>query len=475
MTRSSPTDADLAQDSVFVDLKRRIVDATGLAYYWDKDVELASHIGQRLEALEIADCGTYLALLRDVPAGRAELDAITASLTIGETFFFRHQELFDALHDQVLPDLIDRGRQRRQLRIWSAGCATGAEAYSLAIMLRRDFGLQLTDWDVRIWGTDINRDFLSQAQHGEFGEWSLRSTPDDLKRTYFNPRGQNWMLRETYRGGVSFAYHNLAHDPFPPPVCRVAAFDLILCRNVMIYFEPAIVRRLVGQFHDCLAEGGWFAVGPSEPSIGLFRDFQVINAPGAVLYRKAPQPSARAESPARGNVAEPKSLSAEAAPNSHKSMARTDKVRRPKRPARCPSPETKESQPTLAMARAQLDRGDTVEALASCQRLIAADQLNPLAHFYHALAADQQGSVSETEQALRRAIYLDRDFILAHYHLGLLLQRKSEAHAARRSFRNVLALLKRRDANEIFADADGLTVGALRQLADMHLETLDRR
>jgi chemotaxis protein methyltransferase CheR len=477
MTRSLPIDADLPQEPVFGDLKRRIVDATGLAYYGDKDVELASHIAQRLAALEIADCRTYLALLRDPLAGETELDAITASLTIGETFFFRHQEMFDTLRDRVLPDLIGRARSRRQLRIWSAGCATGAEAYSLAIMLRRDFGNELADWDVRIWGTDINRDFLLQAQRGEFGEWSLRSMSDDFKRANFVRRDQNWIIHETFRRSVSFAYHNLVHHPFPPLVCDVTQFDLILCRNVMIYFEPAVIHRLAGQFYDCLAEGGWFAVGPAEPNVAVFRRFQVVNAPGAVVYRKGPRRLASAESrllTANDSVA-PKIRLAETWGTSiaDKSAAGAAKPRQATRSAQRLLAESKHSLPTLATARAQLDRGDTEGALASCQRLITADRLNPLAHFYFALAADQRMSTRETEQALRRAIYLDRDFVLAHYHLGLVLKRKSELRAARRSFRNVLALLERLDDSEVFADADGLTVAALRQLTDMHLEAIE--
>ncbi|HEV3342184.1 MAG TPA: CheR family methyltransferase, partial [Pirellulales bacterium] len=298
-------------------------------------------------------------------------------------------------------------------------------------------------------------------------------------------RGQNWSVQESFRRGVSFAYHNLVHHAFPPPICGVAPFDLVLCRNVMIYFDPAIVRRLIGQFYDCLAEGGWLAVGPTEPSVGLFRSFQVVNSPGAVLYRKAPRRSAGSGPtihcsgvPTREDR---RSAGAVATPTVKKSAAASVKSRRPKRSARRPLaegdgalPEGDVALPTLALARAQLDRGDTQGALTSCQRLIKADRLNPLAHFYHAVAAGQQGFRQETERSLRRAIYLDRDFVLAHYHLGLLLKRESETRAARRSFRNVLAILERRDAGEVFADADGLTVGALRQLTDLHLGTLDR-
>jgi chemotaxis protein methyltransferase CheR len=131
--------------------------------------------------------------------------------------------------------------------------------------------------------------------------------------------------------------------------------------------------------------------------------------------------------------------------------------------------------PSLAEIRTQLDTGQWEAAAECCGRLLTAERMNPVLHFYHALVAQQIGSHRETEAALRRAIYLDRQFVLAHYYLGLVLQRNREAGSAMRSFRNVLDLLKPRDMAEAFADADGLTVGALRQMTEMHLDILQRQ
>jgi chemotaxis protein methyltransferase CheR len=275
-------------DPTYSQLKRHIIDATGLAYYLDKDAELITQLSRRMAALGIANCSTYLNLLRNGGAGEAEHDALAEGLTIGETSFFRHQEAFDAIRYRVFPELIERNRQHRRLRIWSAGCATGAEPYSLAILLRRDFGPQLADWDVTILGTDINREFLAQGQRGEFSDWAFRSACDDLKNACFVRSQQTWRIKDEYRRGVLFQYHNLVQHPFPSLINSLSAFDMVLCRNVMIYFDPAIVRRSVGRFYDCLVDGGWFVVGPTEPSVELFRAFQTVNAPGAVLYHKGP-------------------------------------------------------------------------------------------------------------------------------------------------------------------------------------------
>jgi chemotaxis protein methyltransferase CheR len=476
------TAREVSSDPVYAELKRHLVDMTGLAYYLDKDVELASHVGRRLDALGIADCGSYLEMLLGPCSGPAELDELTTSLTNGETFFFRHQELFDALGRQVIPEIIERNRDQRRLRIWSAGCANGAEPYSLSILLERAFGPQLAGWDVTIVGTDINRDFLVQAQRGEFSDWSLRSMADDLQASCFRRSGNTWTIDDAYRRGVLFRYHNLVQHPFPALINELSAFDLILCRNVMIYFAPPIIQRLVGQFHDCLVPGGWFAVGPAEPNVGLFRAFETVNAAGAVLYRRRQQPTAPniawfQASPAGALPAVAKTESGSrilARLPRDKATLATGARRRQSRPAAAArrEPDSAIGQ-ALADARQMLNLGQSAAAADCCQKLMTVEWMNPLVHFYNALVAEHRGQHGETEQALRRAIYLDRDFVLAHYQLGLVLLRKHDVRGAQRSFRNVLALLERRDAAERFPDADGLSVETLRQLADMQLEILN--
>jgi chemotaxis protein methyltransferase CheR len=461
-----------------VRLKRHVIDSTGLAYYVDKDAELIGHLQRRMAALGSADCSDYLSLLCDSGAGAAEHDALVEGLTIGETSFFRHQEVFDAMRDRVIPELIDRNQKQRRLRIWSAGCAIGAEPYSLSILLQQQFDARLADWEVTILGTDINREFLAQAQRGEFSDWAFRAVGDDVKLGCCARSGQAWRIKDEYRRGVQFQYHNLVQNRFPSLIDSLSAFDLVLCRNAMIYFEPAITCRLVRQFYDCLVDGGWFIVGPTEPSVELFRAFQTVNSPGAVLYRKSSRASASSVSPlpvpvdqARIAFKQRRAAEGDRAP----AVAESQTVRKARRPrARHAGRTSGDSvSEVLAQVRQMLNAGSFEAAAERCRRLAVSERLNAAVHFYHALAVEQQGHQAEVEPALRRAIYLDRDFVLAHYHLGLVLERARDRHAAGRSFRNVLALLDRRDDAEFLPDADGLTVGSLRQLTRMHLEVLN--
>ncbi|TAN62370.1 MAG: protein-glutamate O-methyltransferase CheR, partial [Magnetospirillum sp.] len=200
-----------------------------MAFYRDKSEDLAQILVSRMIELAVEGCDGYLARLTSCAD---EMDALVAELTIGETYFFRHKEQFDALRDVILPDVIERNRPLRRLRIWSAGCATGPEPYSIAIMLEREFGARIADWHVTVLGTDINQKFLSRAREGRYDQWAFRAMPDDIRAACFTRYGNQWQINPQYKRFVKFQYHNLIKSPFPSIVDNIAGFDLIICRNV---------------------------------------------------------------------------------------------------------------------------------------------------------------------------------------------------------------------------------------------------
>ncbi|HXE71486.1 MAG TPA: protein-glutamate O-methyltransferase CheR, partial [Candidatus Nitrosotenuis sp.] len=235
--------ARLLADPAFSALKAFILEATGLVYYADRDEDLALRLQRRMMQLSLPDCGSYFSHLR--APGSEEMDRLVTELTIGETYFFRHPEQFQALRQRALPDILERARSTRRLRIWCAACATGPEPYSLSILLRREMGLALAGWKISILGTDINKEFLAQARRARFPDWSLRGLDEDLRQACFRREGAEWVLDPAYCEGVFFQYHNLVRHPFPSVVEGLCAFDLIFCRNVMIYFDRQICSRLV--------------------------------------------------------------------------------------------------------------------------------------------------------------------------------------------------------------------------------------
>lgn len=459
MNRQAPPPDALVADLGYRSLKDYLIESTGLAYYLDKDLALAEKIHKRLGALKIPNCSDYLSLLRNGHAGEAELDELVTDLTIGETYFFRLEEQFEALRRTILPDIIRRNAARRQLRIWSAGCATGAEAYSISIMLRREFAGQLAGWDVSVLGTDINRKFLAQAREGRFGDWALRSTDDETKALCFLPSAGSWRVREEYRDGISFQYHNLVKHPYPSLLNNLAAFDLILCRNVMIYFSREVLGDSVGRFWNSLVDGGWLLVGHAETNLEFFRPFKTINFPGTVLFQRS------GDSPGPAPASPP-----------WRPPSLPDLPLLLKRPSDIPSqPEARKTaahDPLIDQIRDLADRAKWEAAAGVCRTLIDKDKLNPLGQFYHALVLEQMGHQKEAENALSRTIYLDRNFVLAHYHRGLLLQKGKDTVGAARSLRNVIELLRPLDPQAGLAEADGISAGDLAELAQMQLDIL---
>jgi chemotaxis protein methyltransferase CheR len=441
----------LLEDPAYRRVKDRLIASSGLAFYADRDKPLAELIGGRLSDLGLRDCSSYADFLTYDVEGRAEMEVLIAQLTIGETYFFRDEDQFAAIRDIILPDILARNQSSRQLRIWSAGCSTGAEPYSLAILLMRELADRVAGWDVGIYATDLNRSYLSQAAEGKFRAWAFRSTSDEIQRDCFSNDGLVWTIHPQYKQWVSFHHMNLVESEFSTPLTGGAYFDLILCRNVLIYFTPEAGRRLIGQFHESLGDEDWLLVGASEHNLDNYKAYRTVQATGATLYRKMAIPRWQME-------------------------LTTEAMAAPSPPVE-PSIEISAGPPVERLA-ADLDvliqlanRRDWDVAAEYAQRLLARDRLNPAIHFYQALIFENLGIADESERSLRQAIYLDRNFALAHYHLGLALKRDRQTRAAARCFENVLKVLAGLPDQAVVTAGPDVTVTGLKELARMHLES----
>ena len=219
--------------------------------------------------------------------GEEALAAMIPTLTVGETHFFRNRPQIEALERQILPELIERARGTRRLRIWSAGCSTGEEPYTIAILLDRALP-DLAEWDIRILGTDIDDQALEKARRGSYRSWSFREVPPEVKERYFRAEGDRMDLDERLRRMVTFKELNLISDRYPSPETGTDRMDLVLCRNVLIYFRMETTRAVVSCMHSALVPGGWLVVGHVEPSQDVFVAFAELNLPGTISYQKLP-------------------------------------------------------------------------------------------------------------------------------------------------------------------------------------------
>ena len=216
----------------------------------------------RAEHLGYASLKEYQAFL-DGRQATEEWEELARLFTCGETFFFRDHGQFDLLHLRLLPELIAQHRNDKILRLWSAGCASGEEVYSLAILV--DMLLPERDgWDILILGTDINSEAIAKARHGRYGQWSFRLIPAEMQQRYFHQEGSEWLLDERIRRMVTFRVANLVTEPFPDMDSKLSDMDLILCRNVFIYFSPSAVHAVTAKFAATLREGGYLLTAHTE-------------------------------------------------------------------------------------------------------------------------------------------------------------------------------------------------------------------
>ncbi|MBE7209563.1 MAG: protein-glutamate methyltransferase [Gluconacetobacter diazotrophicus] len=461
-------------DETFRRIKSLVIRRTLHQYYEDKDSLLLERVGARL-AVTGLDAEEYLALLGDPGRGNDEWDALCAVIAIGETFFFRFAEQFDALERRILPALIRARENSRRLRIWSAGCSTGAEPYSIAILLRRLLGSSLADWSISISGTDLSLRAIEAARAAEYGDWAVRTLTNEERHRDFVPvragTSRRWRLLPVYRGMVEFEQHNLAELLERPLGAREGSFDLVLCRNVLIYFGADQAATLAARLGECLAEDGWLLLGHAEAAM----------LPDAAMRREAvgdtvawrPRPAARA---GRGNgsgaagPAEPEETPfANAADRRGRRSGSTLGSRPGSRPEPIPEvggpvrhpPDPASEADAVGAVRALADAGRIAEAGTRCRAALAAFPLNPELFYISALLERATGRLAAAEAEFRRAIYLDGRFVMAHYHLGLLLGELDRGLEGRRSIAEAAAVAHGLPADAELPGGDGLTAGRL--------------
>lgn len=467
MITAADSDNPLLADPHFTELKDWLIQKTGLSYYVDKDRALASAISRSYGGRMPFAARAVLKRLKE--SGHDDLDRIVEELTIGETFFFRHLEMFHALRNIVFADLIRRKQTSRFIRIWSAGCSIGAEPYSIAILLREMLGSEYKQWHIEIIGTDINRRFLRIAKAGAYDPWALRGMPEDVLKRCFTMQGNKWILNESCKNDVKFKYHNMAENPFPDAQADLHHFDLLICRNVMIYFDLPTIKRLVKQFHATLVPGGWLAVGHAEPHTETFRDFRTINAPGAVLYQRHLTEPVAEPAPVIENVwfEHPRSFTP-ILPLSKKIRVTTEPVKLPNVQTSVKTAEDNDvfTDPALEKIATLANVGDLEMAREACVDLLRRDPLNVASHYYHGLILFNLSEWEMARQAFKRCIYLQRNLALAHYHLGLLPSEIRET----RHFQNTMEIITNLPDDESLPLGDGLTAAELRALVKLHLQ-----
>jgi chemotaxis protein methyltransferase CheR len=405
-------------------------------------------------------------------------DDLLVELTVGETYFFREPAQFDFIRSQIVPDVRRRWGPDHVFRAWSAGCASGEEPYSLAIVLDRE-GLAGRSY---LLATDISRAALARAREAVYGSWSLRGEGAVAVRPFLRSQGDRYRLDDAIRRRVSFAYLNLALDVYPSAMTGTWYMDLILCRNVLIYFDRDTIRRVARRLFDALAPGGWLITASSDPPLGEDAPFETVIANQGVFYRRRSGDESIPEPAPWPQVASvPLSV--------------------PPDPLPAPLPPTPVLDP-LAAGRRAFDQGDYgaaaeatrpylaepaaavlhVRALANLDlaraeevsiEMSAHHSLYPEIHYLQSVLQMELGRDVGAIGSLRRVLYLDRSLAIAHFMLGSLLRRRGDRTGARRAYRNAHALCINRPADEPVPLAEGEPASRLAEAAAAALELLE--
>lgn len=438
---------------------------------WD---DLERGVAAAAPALGASDTLSCAHRLLSTPLTRRELAILASRLTIGETYFFREKHSLETFERHILPDLLNKRRSGdRRLRIWSAGCCTGEEPYSVAMLFDRVIP-EVTTWNITLLATDINPDFLTTAAQAEYGEWSFRDVPDSIRQRYFkyNHSGR-FQLDEQIRNRVLFSCLNLADDIYPSLISNTNAMDVIFCRNVLMYFTPEQAKTVVDRLYRSLVDGGWLIVSPAETSSVLFSHFTAVVFNGVTLYRKC-------ENTALSRHANPVPDPAMAA--YLKPLSPADQSLPPSRPTPPEKPAirlrgvTTGSGSTQAAAANREESGQAARDLANqgrldeaaerCHAVISSDRLNPGYHYLLATIQQEQGRVEAAAQSFARALYLDSDFVLAYFALGNLYRSQGRQREAQKQFDDALRLLRRHPADEILPESEGMTAGRLGEIIE---------
>jgi chemotaxis protein methyltransferase CheR len=424
-----------------------VAERTGLHFPPDRFRDLVRGLEGARRELGFDDVVDLARWLVSSPISPAQLQILASHLTIGETYFFREPAMWDVLRHRVLPDLIQarRGGEQR-LRLWSAGCASGEEPYTLAILLHQLLP-DLPQWHVTILGTDINTRFLRKAAAGAYGDWSFRGASQTIKTAYFTQTADHFTIREDIQRLVTFEHLNLVEDVYPSLATETNAMDIILCRNVLMYFTPSHLRTVIGKLHGALIEDGWLVVSPSEASATWFPQFVSTTFPNAILFRKRERPAGAEHQPvSRGSRSQPEP---------------------PSPPGRSASSRPLRAAPTLsnlpALTRALANEGRLDEALACCDQWVALDRLSAPAHYIRGMVLLEQGDFADARRSLQRTLYLDPKFVLAHFASGTLAATQGRHQEALKHFANTQRLLAELSPDAILPESDGLTAGRLAQ------------
>jgi chemotaxis protein methyltransferase CheR len=427
----------------------------------------------------------YLNEMQSKPASSAEYKELINILTIGESYFFRDHEQMSFLRDFWLPQLIKQRREAgsKSLRIWSAGCSEGQELYSIAIMLRELID-DIDDWSLYLIGSDINLDSISKATKGCYSRWSIRDMEEAMVKKNFQVSAGKYQLHNSIRDMASFFCNNLVSTDYPSILNGTVSLDLIICRNVLLYFNGERTRKIISRLESCLTPDGIIVLAHTDAhqhEIPLSLARETKN--GVLYYRQksaeiAPPPAIKKETieakktvvPILKENPKPKENIALAAPDNKASLDHIHNLYMKSDwgnillYAQQHTGETENSAPALLYkALAFIHKGALDDGMAACQDALKVDELNPKIYLTQALILQERNNLEEAERALHQSIFLQHDFLDARYFLGLLYLRQNKTQQGLKELQFVLRGIEEKSPKQVLYLDPSVNLAELKQ------------
>jgi chemotaxis protein methyltransferase CheR len=475
-----------------------VVIATRMGLYFSKErwPMLNRNLSSAAREFGYNNINGFIQWFLSAPLNNEQLEILAAHLTISETYFWREPQVFTALTDYVLPELLKSKKKReKSIRIWSAGCSTGEEPYSIAIAIHKTIPT-IKDWNITIMGTDINAKALIKARTGVYTQWSFRNSPSWLKSTYFHHmEDRKYGINPEIKEMVTFSSFNLTQEDFLSSICKNHKMDMIFCRNVLMYFTSEWADKISQNLFHSLSEKGWLIVSSCELSSKLFPILSPVNFPGAILYRKALKESTRSNNVHFDEIQEPlkQTMSSEAFLTTEASakvvvkedfqplfpFAVSKEDLQPSSTFYNPFQQHQSQETTpeesyidkRSVIRSLADKGQLAEALSMCNETIASYKLAPGLYLLRASILQELNKSHEAIKSLKQAIYIDPDYIMGHFTLGNLFFRLGNIKNAKRYFNNALELLSFCSSDDIPEESEGLSAKYIREIILTNLQT----
>ena len=464
------------------EFQRLMVDKTGLHLREITPDNQWQKLTERMSQLGYASLSQYCSLLKGNSAqSRAEWDSLGEMFTIGESYFFRDEGQFNLLRNTILPELIADKKSQKTVRIWSAGCSSGEEPYSLAMLLR-ELLPALESWRIFILATDINQQVLAKAARGIYSQWSFRMVQPEIQQKYFRRAGKEFELSPRVRNMVTLQQLNLVDEQFPNPARGLFDMDLILCRNVFIYFERQAIVKVAAKFAETLRPRGYLVTGHAELAGKAPESLKSIMLPESLIYQKCDSNDNPAETLHTANrnkatavnsaiTLAPAARNTEASPKSNGTNTVVTNKRDESRPMEQWSHEVAQliktgkqqaavdqalqwlsvqggkPEPLYFLALAYANTGRYQQAKEYCETAIGRHPFFVPPYALSARIAEAMGDTATAKNFWKKILYLAPTYVPAYLELGEIYLRENDSAKTHKMRRAALSLVEKMAPN----------------------------